>query len=92
MTSFWITVGSLRKDLFEVLGVWMKNQSKLYIAVAIVITLTLGHINFWLRAPDVESFRAGQTGPDVVAQLDGLSDSLDKGDRTGRGRPTRRIE
>ena len=57
----------------------MKNQSKLYIAIAIVITLTLGHINFWLRAPDVESFRAGQTGPDVVAQLDGLSDSLDKG-------------
>ncbi|QDG49464.1 hypothetical protein FIV42_01530 [Persicimonas caeni] len=54
-------------------------RTKLQIGLAALLTFVIFLGNYRLRAVDVEAYRPGHTGPDVLAQLDALDDALDEG-------------
>lgn len=55
------------------------TRRRLAASVALVGTLVAGLFHHGLRAADVAEYRPGSTGPDVVAQLEGLRQALDDG-------------
>jgi hypothetical protein len=55
------------------------HRTKLYIALAATLTIIVALFNYRLRAVEPQAYAPGKTGPDVIAQLDGLSEALDEG-------------